>query len=103
MTHHRRYRWLLLSLALIILLSPLLYWSTGIGQAAAGLSAEISRQPDGTLLSSPKAEALHSLSLPMRLQRMLIYPLLLLAFQFSGGAVALRRWLEGKIAGGQGK
>ncbi|MCK6630623.1 MAG: M48 family metallopeptidase [Anaerolineae bacterium] len=96
------YRWLLLSLALIILLSPLLYWSTGIGQAAAGLSAEISRLPDGTLLSSPKAEALHSLSLPMRLQRMLLYPLLLLAFQFSGGAVALRRWLEGKIAGGQG-
>ncbi|MBE7471823.1 MAG: hypothetical protein DPW09_13425 [Anaerolineae bacterium] len=94
MKHHRRYRWFLLSLALIILLSPLLYWSTGIGQAAAGLSAETSRLPDGTLLSSPKAEALRNLSLPMRLQRMLIYPLLLLAFQFSGGAVALRSWLE---------
>ncbi|NJN94910.1 MAG: hypothetical protein HC875_12820 [Anaerolineales bacterium] len=74
MNQPHTYRWLFLSLALVILISPLIYWSTGIGQAAGGLSAEISRLPDGTLLSSPKAEALHSLSLPMRLQRMLIYP-----------------------------
>jgi STE24 endopeptidase len=94
-------RWLLFSLIVIILISPLIYWYSGIGQAAAGLSAEITRLPDGILLSSPKAEALHSLSLPMRLQRMLIYPLLLLAFQFSGSAVALRRWLERSIPGGQ--
>ena len=32
--------------------------------------------------------------LPMRIQRMIIYPLLLLAFQFSGGAIALRNRLE---------
>lgn len=98
MNRSRYYRWLFLGLALLILVSPLIYGSTGIGQAAGGLSAEISRLPDGMLVSSPKAEALHSLSLPMRLQRMLIYPLLLLAFQFSGGAVALRQWLEGRIA-----
>lgn len=97
----KRYHWLFLGLALLILVSPLIYGSTGIGQAAAGLSAEISRLPDGTLVSSPKAEALHSLSLPMRLQRMLIYPLLLLTFQFNGGAVALRYWLEGRTARGR--
>lgn len=97
MKQHRPYLWLFLTLVVIILLSPLIYWSTGIGQAAAGLSAEISRLPDETLISSPKAEALHSLSLPMRIERMLIYPLLLLSFQFSGGSVALRRWLEERI------
>ena len=105
MKQHRPYLWLFLTVVVIILLSPLSYWSSGIGQAAAGLSAEISRQPDGTLISSPKAEALHSLSLPMRIERMLIYPLLLLSFQFSGGSLALRSWLERqvpiKMAGGQ--
>jgi STE24 endopeptidase len=95
---HRAYRWLFLLIALIILMSPLIYEATGIGQAAAALPAEISRQPDGTLVSSPKAEALHSLLLPMRIERMLIYPVLLLAFQFSGGAVALRHWLERRIS-----
>ncbi|MCL4302484.1 MAG: M48 family metallopeptidase [Anaerolineae bacterium] len=102
MNPHPAYRRLFFFLALIILVSPLIYWFTGIGQAAAGLTADISRLPDGTLASSPKAEALHSLSLPMRIERMFIYPLLLLAFQFSGGSLALRRWLEGKIAGVQG-
>jgi STE24 endopeptidase len=91
------YRWIFLALAALILISPLLYWLTGIGQAAAGLSAEISRLPDGTLVSSPKAEALHSLSLPIRIERMFIYPLLLLTFQFSGGALALRRWVEQRV------
>lgn len=95
------FRWLLLIVVAVILLSPLLYWSTGLGQNAAQLSVEITRQPDGTLVSSPKAGALHSLSLPMRIQRLLIYPLLLLAFYFSGGSLALRRWVEGRIAGGQ--
>ncbi|MBE7549946.1 MAG: M48 family metallopeptidase [Anaerolineales bacterium] len=106
MKPHPAYRRLFLWLALIILVSPLIYWSTGIGQAAATLTAEISRLPDGTLTSSPKAEALHSLSLPMRIERMFLYPLLLLAFQFSGASLALRRWLEQRIlkntAGGQG-
>lgn len=80
--------------SLVILVSPLVYWSTGIGQQAAGLSAALGRLPDGSLLSSPKAEALHSLILPIRLERLLVYPLLLLAFQFSGGSIALRSRLE---------
>ena len=91
---HPTYRWLGLGLMLILLLSPLLYWLTGIGQTAGGLSAEIVRAPDDTLLNSPKAEALHSLSSPMRLQRLFVGPLLLLAFQLSGGAIALRNRLE---------
>lgn len=100
--YYYAYRWLLLILTLVVLLSPLIFWSTGIGQTALSLSAEISRTPDGTLASSPKAEALHSLSLPMRIERMLLYPLLLLAFQFSGGSLILRRWLERRTAGVQG-
>jgi STE24 endopeptidase len=87
-------RWLFLAVLVIILLSPGPYWLTGIGQSAAGLSAEISRLPDGTLVSSPKAEALHRLTLPMRIERLLIYPLLLLCFQLSGGSLRLRRWLD---------
>ena len=95
--HHRLYRWLLLGLVAIILLSPIPYWLTGVGQSAPKLSAEIIHSADGALLSSPKAEARHSLTLPMNLERMVVYPLLLLAFQLSGGAVALRRWLESRI------
>lgn len=97
MKFQRFFGWLCLICAAIILVSPLLYWFTGIGQAAPGLPAEITSLPDGSLVSSPKAEALHSLVLPMRLQRLLIYPLLLLAFQFSGGAVTLRQWLEQRL------
>lgn len=93
-TVHNFYRWLCLGLMVIILLGPVPYWLTGIGQAAGSLSAEIIRQPDGTLISSPKAEALHRLVLPQRIERMLLYPLLLLSFQLSGGAAALREWLE---------
>jgi STE24 endopeptidase len=92
--HKILYMWLFLLLVVVILLSPLPYWLTGIGQSAAGLSAELLHRPDGTPVTSPKAEARHSLTLPMRLQRMIIYPLLLLAFQLSGGATALRSWLE---------
>ena len=88
------FRWFLWAVLVIILLSPLPYWLTGIGQSAAGLSAEMARRPDGTLVSSPKADALHGLALPMRIERMLLYPLLLLSFQLSGGALALRRWLD---------
>ncbi len=97
MKFQRFFNWLSLSLVAIILISPLLYWFSGVGQAAPGLAAEITRLPDGSLISSPKAEALHSLLLPMRLQRLLIYPLLLLAFQFSGGAIGLRQWLERRL------
>ena len=92
------YRRFFIIIIVIILLSPLLYWLTGIGQAAAGLPAEVIRQPDGTLISSPKAEALRSLSLPMRIERLLIYPLLLLTFQLSGGSPALRHWLEERVS-----
>jgi STE24 endopeptidase len=87
-------RWLFLAVLVMVLLSPGPYWLTGIGQSAAGLSAEISRRPDGTLVSSPKAEALHRLTLPMRIERLLIYPLLLFCFQLSGGSLRLRRWLD---------
>ena len=84
-------------IVLIILISPAVYWFSGIGQSAAALSTEIGYLPDGGLTSSPRAQALRALSLPMRLERMIIYPLLLLAFQFSGGALALRLRLETHI------
>ena len=86
--------WLII---IVILISPLIYYFTGIGQAASNLPAEITRLPGGTLANSPKAEALHSLSLPIGLERMLIYPLLLLAFQLSGMGIALRNHLETQI------
>jgi STE24 endopeptidase len=84
-------------MAVAILLSPLVYWLTGIGQSASQLSADISHAPDGTLVSSPKALALHGLTLPIRIERLLIYPLLLIGFQLSGGSLALRRWTEKHI------
>ena len=76
-------------------LSPLAYGRTGIGQSAAGLSATVVHGADGSWISSPKAEALHRLGLPMQVERMWLLPLALLAFQLSGGAVALRRRLGG--------
>lgn len=86
---------ILLSLTVVvILLSPLAFWLTGIGQAAPELRTSISYALDGTLQSSPKAEALRSLTLPIRLERMLLYPLLLLAFQFSGLSLRLRQIVE---------
>ncbi len=99
LTHQKTWRWLFLVLLVVILFSPLVYWSTGIGQAATGLSAGVGRGPDGTLISSPKAEALHGLTLPMRIERLLIYPLLLICFQLGGGSLALRRWLDRKAQG----
>ncbi len=85
---------LLTILVVVILFSPLACWLTGIGQQADTLSAQVIRLPDGTLVSSPKAQALHRLTLPLRVERVLVYPLLLLAFQFSGGALAWRVRLE---------
>jgi len=99
LTHQKIWRWLFIVLLVAILFSPLVYWSTGIGQAAAGLSAEVGRGLNGILISSPKAEALHRLTLPMRIERLLVYPLLLICFQVSGGSVALRRWLDRKAQG----
>lgn len=96
------WRWIFLMALIATLLSPLLYWGTGIGQSAAGLSAEISRLPDGTWISSPKAQALHRLTLPMRIERLLIYPLLLIGFQLSGASLGLRRWLGGSTRKAQG-
>ncbi len=84
-------------MVVIIFISPLVYWLTGLGQMAHTLSAEIVRLPDGMLASSSKAEALHSLRLPMRLERMIIYPVLLIAFQLSGGAIALRQQIDTRI------
>jgi STE24 endopeptidase len=89
--------WLFGAAILLILASPGLYWSTGIGQSAAALSPQLRRQPDGSLFSSPKAESWHQLSLVIRLERLLVYPLLLLAFQFSGSAIALRQRLETRL------
>jgi STE24 endopeptidase len=90
----RFFGWLLVVVAIAIILSPLVYWLTGIGQSAPQLSAAISHAPDGTLVSSPKAVARHQLTLPIRIERLLIYPLLLIGFQLSGGALTLRRWAE---------
>lgn len=91
------WRYIFWMTVVVILISPIVYWSTGIGQSAESLPAEISRRPDGTSVSSPKAEAHHSLMLPMRLERMAIYPLLLLAFQLSGMAVTFRQGIEHRI------
>jgi STE24 endopeptidase len=97
MSNKKLWRWLLGAVILVILVSPLFYWATGVGQTATGLSSEIRRLPDGSLVTSPKAEAWHSLAMPMRIERLIIYPILLLAFQLSGGAVALREYLEARL------
>jgi STE24 endopeptidase len=97
MKHQSRYRWLLVAVVAVILLGPLPYWLSGIGQSAAGLSAEVTHRADGTLVSSPKAEALHSLGLPMGVERLFLYPLLLFCLQASGGALALRGWLDRQL------
>lgn len=79
---------------IIIIISPILYYSTGIGQQASTLSQELIVLADGGLKSSPKAEAYHHLSLPIRIERFLILPLFLFLFQYSGLAVKLRVWLS---------
>lgn len=81
----------------VILVSPLLYFGSGVGQSAAGLPAELGHRADGSPVSSPKAELRHGFMLTMRLERMLLYPLLLLAFQLSGGALAVRRTLSNRV------
>ena len=78
----------------LILLSPLAYYSTGIGQQARALSQEPLIAAGGSLQSSPKAEALHRLMLPLRIEKLLLYPILLMLLQFSGAALWFRRWIE---------
>jgi len=77
----------------IIMLSPLIYLATGIGQQAHTLSQDPIILAGGTIQSSPKAQALHTLRLPMGIQHLLIYPVLLLLMQYSGLAVKMRKWL----------
>jgi Zn-dependent protease with chaperone function len=91
---YKFYQRLFWGLGAVILVTPVIYWASGSGQTAESLSAAVLRQSDGGLLNSPKAEAFHNLLLPLRLQSFLMYPFLLLVFQLSGGAVALREWLD---------
>lgn len=85
-------RWLI-GLILILLLSPLGYLATGIGQKAHALSAELIVSSDGRLASSPKAVARHRLIRPLEIERLLTYPAILLLLQASGLAVWLREWV----------
>ncbi len=93
------FRILFFGLVILLLISPLFYWSSGLGQNAADLSTALIRHEDGSLSNSPKAEALHTLLRPMRIQRILLPPLLFLTFQLTGGAVAFRKWLDTKFDG----
>lgn len=81
---------------LIIFLSPIIYFATGVGQRADTLSAEPIVTVSGMLENSPKSEALHNLTLPIRVEKLVVYPLLLLLFQFSGTSLKLRQWLDEK-------
>jgi STE24 endopeptidase len=94
MAYQTGFKILFITIIVLFACTPFIYRATGIGQQAASLSAEISRGADGQLQSSPKAEARHRLLLPMRIQSLVLFPLLLLAFYFSGYAAATRCWLE---------
>ncbi|MEM7030407.1 MAG: M48 family metalloprotease [Chloroflexota bacterium] len=86
------------AISLLILISPLIFLGTGIGQEAIHLSDEVRIASDGSLQSSPKAVALHQLSVPIRISRLLSYPILLLLLQYSGLAVLMRiRVYEGAV------
>lgn len=80
----------------VIVFSPLIYYSTGMGQQAHTLSAALIWSTDGPQ-NSPKAEALHRLVLPIRIERLLVYPLFLLLLQYSGLAVGFRKWLSARV------
>ncbi len=84
--------WLVAIIA-IIMLSPWVYLATGIGQHAESLAAAVAAA-NGALHNSPKAEALHALVLPLRIEELIIYPVLLLLLQFSGWAVRWRARIE---------
>lgn len=91
-------RWVLCLTIVVIVLSPLLYYGTGIGQKASMLNRESSVSTNGVVHNSPKSEALHSLKLPLEIEQILIYPLVMLLVHFSGMAVSLRTWLDGRWA-----
>ncbi len=75
------------------MLSPVIFWATGIGQHADQLSTAVVAA-DGTLHNSPKAEALHALVLPIRIEKLIVYPALLFLLQFSGWALRWRTRIE---------
>ena len=85
-------KWLIAVIAIIVI-SPIVYWATGIGQHADKLSAAVVAA-NGTLHNSPKAEALHALVLPIRIEKLIVYPALLFLLQFSGWAVRWRSRIE---------
>ncbi|MBU0492563.1 MAG: M48 family metallopeptidase [Chloroflexi bacterium] len=89
-------RYVLVLVIAVIVLSPLAYVATGVGQNALALGQDLVVLGDGSLYSSPRAEALYSLTLPLRIQQLLLYPLLLLLVQVSGLAVRLRAGLAGR-------
>jgi len=80
----------------VIALSPLVYYATGIGQRAEGLSPALV-VADGQLDNSPKAQALHRLILPIRIESLLVYPLFLFLMQASGLAVRFRKELRERV------
>lgn len=90
-------KFLLILVIGLLILSPVIYFSTGIGQQGATLSPDPIISSDGMLQSSPKAIAWHQLTLPIRIEQLLIYPALLLLLHYSGLAVKLRRHLENVI------
>ncbi len=74
----------------LILLTPLPFYVSGLGQNALSFANELGKGGDGLPLSSPRAELWHQLVLPLRLWRLLLYPLLLWFFLRSGSALRLR-------------
>ncbi len=94
METRKKYRRLLMLTIAIILLSPLGYFASGIGQRAGELSATPVEISVGVWENSPKAEALHALTLPLRIEKLIVYPALLLLLQFSGWAVRWRTRIE---------
>lgn len=92
-----RFRQLLYVTVVVIIFSPLVYFSTGIGQGAGQLSQTVIINAQGEMQTSPKAEALHTLRLPLRIQRLLIFPLFLFLLQYTGLAVRLRVWLQKQV------
>ena len=87
----------LVVVVIVIIFSPLIYYASGIGQRAEGLSKALVVLADGTVQSSPKAVARHSLALPLRVEQLLIYPIFLFLLQYSGLAVGVSTWLDRRV------
>lgn len=84
----------LMAIVLILIISPLGYFASDIGQRAESLTAEPEVVAAGVWQNSPKAEALHALTLPIRVEKLILYPALLLLLQFSGLATGSRKRIE---------